>query len=78
MTENRVVRKRPAKLVTVSRFVGHHPRFTGDVLFEYRHDGIGLEVVNDNGASPLARRIQKLRYLHWKVVRFCGFRVSRR
>ena len=70
MTDNLVLRKRPAKLVTVCRFVGHHARFTGDVLLEYRHDGSGLKFVNDNGA--FAPAVQNCR-LYVKVVRFFGF-----
>jgi hypothetical protein len=52
----------------MASLVRHHPCFSGDVLSQYRHDGRGLKVVNDNRPRFARRVIHKAQHLHLVVI----------
>src|SRR5215218_6032999 len=57
-----------AEIVIVTRLVRKHPRFFADVLLKYRHDGRGLQVVNDNRPRLTRSAINKAKHLHLVVI----------
>jgi len=53
----------------VTGYVSHDPSLFGDVLLQYRHDGRGLEIVNDDGPSLLRFPINQGQDFHLMVIR---------
>jgi len=57
-----MLREAVAEVVIVARLARKHPRFFADVLLKYRHDGRGLEVVNDNRPRLTRSAINKAKH----------------
>jgi hypothetical protein len=48
VADDTMLREASVEVMIMARLVGDDPRLLGNVLLQYRHDGRGLQIVNDN------------------------------